>query len=347
MKTLHPDNVTIAQRLQDLRAMYVQAKKFLILHHDDMDGFAAGAAALSFVQGLGGVPAENIKTAAVQYAPAEELKAKFLAVTADSDEETAVFILDFSYDRETLDFFADPANKRCRTLLVLDHHKTAEEALRDAPYAFFDMSRSGALLAFNYFFPHLDHTEHHILTCIDNRDLWKGPLCAEHEVHSYLLLMRSEHGSGFMKFMQRMIFETNEDLFDNIRAHGAILMSKTRSNLKSVLRSQIKTTLNGEPALVVFSAIDQSELGEALYSQEGMQSHMAVTVTLREDLAIFSLRSHKGHGPDVSKIASLMGGGGHANAAGFTCHPRKAWQLVYGGISRPDETPALPEVGGN
>jgi uncharacterized protein len=35
---------------------------------------------------------------------------------------------------------------------ILDHHKTAQQALQSKPYAIFDMEKSGAGLTWEYFF---------------------------------------------------------------------------------------------------------------------------------------------------------------------------------------------------
>src|SRR6266568_4571929 len=50
-----------------------------------------------------------------------------------------VYILDFSYPRETL----LKTNAQARGLLVLDHHKSAKEDLEDLLFCQFDMNRSG------------------------------------------------------------------------------------------------------------------------------------------------------------------------------------------------------------
>jgi uncharacterized protein len=60
-----------------------------------------------------------------------------------------VLVVDFSWDRATL----CDLRERARSLLVLDHHKTAAQNLAGLPFCVFDMERSGAGLALDYFFP--------------------------------------------------------------------------------------------------------------------------------------------------------------------------------------------------
>jgi hypothetical protein len=60
-----------------------------------------------------------------------------------------VVIVDFSYRRAIMEaMFAE-----AKSLLVLDHHKSAEAELADLPFATFDMGRSGAGMAWDWFHP--------------------------------------------------------------------------------------------------------------------------------------------------------------------------------------------------
>jgi oligoribonuclease NrnB/cAMP/cGMP phosphodiesterase (DHH superfamily) len=58
-----------------------------------------------------------------------------------------VYVVDFSYPRERL----ERLRATCKSLVVLDHHKTAEADLRGLDYCTFDMNRSGAVLAWDHF----------------------------------------------------------------------------------------------------------------------------------------------------------------------------------------------------
>lgn len=57
-----------------------------------------------------------------------------------------VVIVDFSYARPTLEALA----AETKELLVLDHHITAEKALAGLPYAYFDQTKSGAVMAWEW-----------------------------------------------------------------------------------------------------------------------------------------------------------------------------------------------------
>ncbi len=104
-----------------------------------------------------------------------------------------VLIVDFSYPRAVLEAMARAA----RSVLVLDHHKSAAEDLKGlqvpnnwkpwlaqevdpAPSheignlaAFFDMERSGAGITWDYFFPYLHDRRPWFINLVEDRDLWK------------------------------------------------------------------------------------------------------------------------------------------------------------------------------
>lgn len=114
----------------------VDVVKHVLYHANCYDGFGAAFAAWKKF----GDQAEYIPVSYGQDAP-------FIL------ESEGIFIIDFSYPINTLNNLSQIA-----PVVVLDHHKTAEEALsphvgKDNPKIIFDMNKSGALLAWEYFHP--------------------------------------------------------------------------------------------------------------------------------------------------------------------------------------------------
>ena len=70
-------------------------------------------------------------------------------------------------------------------IVILDHHITAQEALKDVPYAIFDMNQSGVGLTWSYFFP--EEQLPHFLAMIQDRDLWRWQLQGSKEFRPRLL----------------------------------------------------------------------------------------------------------------------------------------------------------------
>ena len=117
-----------------------------------------------------------------------------------------VYIVDFSYPREDL----VKINSTARTLVVLDHHKSAAANCEGLQFAFFDEKRCGAELAFAYVTTRetmggYDLDVHFDLSKVDlpakvprivryvaDRDLWKWELPFSHEINAWLASFRRD-----------------------------------------------------------------------------------------------------------------------------------------------------------
>ena len=125
----------------------------LVLYHDNCnDGFGAAYAAWKLL----GNRAEYI--ACSHGDPPPDVKGK------------KVVILDFSYSNQvTKKLIADAED-----LWVIDHHKSAMVELHDISSTHFDMTKSGAMLAWDFFHPGKESPK--FIQYIQDRDLWKWEL---------------------------------------------------------------------------------------------------------------------------------------------------------------------------
>jgi oligoribonuclease NrnB/cAMP/cGMP phosphodiesterase (DHH superfamily) len=98
----------------------------------------------------------------------------------DVEQYHTIYILDFSYPRDVLE------ELRTAGFLVkiVDHHKSAQEALKDFPGAIFDMEHSGAYLAWKYFHPELEIP--HLIRLVEDRDLWFFKLPHSRELSAWI-----------------------------------------------------------------------------------------------------------------------------------------------------------------
>lgn len=215
---------------------------------------------------------------------------------------TYVYILDFSYSREVL----ESVREKVALLVVLDHHKTAQADLEGLDYAFFDMSKSGAVLAWEFF--HKSDPPA-LLKHIQDGDLWKFELEFTKEIRAAL-----------------PILEDNMVLWDGVANDDSVLHSlsvvgdgylrKDALKIKSVLKNDIRILpYKGYKAAVYNTTVLVSEIGAAVYNSEelGVDFSMSYFITEKGEVVI-SFRS-KGD-MDVSVLAKELGGGGHKNAAG-------------------------------
>lgn len=217
------------------------------------------------------------------------------------ENNSEVYILDFSYPKDIL----IQLNERCK-VVVLDHHKTAQNDLEGLTFAHFNMNKSGASLAWEYLHPNEKKNEH--INFIEDRDLWNWKLknSKEYSLGAYSLI------KNFKDFDKYSFFQLI-DAGNNISIYQS-------QQIESILQNSFVTIMEFDnkeyKVAMVNSPILQSELGDELL---GKYPDVDFAWVYREDKdnSYVSLRSEDRR-KDVSVIAKLFGGGGHRNASGLT-----------------------------
>lgn len=227
-----------------------------------------------------------------------------------------VLVVDFSYKRSVL----EEMKIQAASLLVLDHHKSAQGDLEGLPYACFDMNRSGAMLAWQYFF---DLPPPPLIQYIQDRDLWR------------LKMSESKAFSAGLDELPMTIdtlalhLESPEAVNETIRTGKVALRMQDRRVEQMAKKAYYKMWRNYHVA-VINANLDISELGNAL------ASHCDFAVLWRTNYqnCSFDVSLRSNNKVDLSVLAQRYGGGGHPNAAGLS--------LKFGlGI---DPTPEMLEV---
>ncbi|OZY33045.1 phosphohydrolase [Pseudomonas lundensis] len=246
-----------------------------------------------------------------------------------------VVIVDFSYKYDILAALARKAN----SVIVLDHHKSAAEDLarfesfhagveedtrRDDGATLlgwktahvmansqngptiaccFDMNRSGAMLAWDHYFPNQEPPQ--LLRHIEDRDLWLFKLEGTREIQANL-------------FSYPYDFEVWDQLVAadvlTLVSDGAAIERKHHKDvaeLVGVTKRRLKIGGFDVPVASLPYTLT-SDAGHLMAQDEPFAACYWDTPTGR----VFSLRSTD-EGIDVSEIASQYGGGGHRNASGF------------------------------
>ncbi|HET8685154.1 MAG TPA: DHHA1 domain-containing protein [Methanosarcina sp.] len=214
-----------------------------------------------------------------------------------------VYILDFSYPKDVLTGLLDASN----SLVVLDHHKTAKEALEGFPGAVFDMDKSGAILAWEYFHP--SERPPALLEHIQDRDLWKWNLVGTKEVTAGLQLIKD--------FREFSTATTKEGLFELFR-RGVVKTGFDNMEIEASLKKATITRYPGPPGETFLCAFLNannliSEIGNYLCQELSVDFSLSYFIDKSGDVT-FSFRSIGDF--DVSKLAKELGGGGHRNASG-------------------------------
>lgn len=227
-----------------------------------------------------------------------------------------VIMVDFSYQLVDMIRIADVA----KSLLVLDHHKTAQAALGSPEgkaalnhpntKIVFDMERSGAGLAWDEFFPHI--VRPWLVDYVEDRDLWRFAFDASHAVNAFVGTLRYEFESW--NDVSRM------SLADAAR-FGAVVKEKVDQYVAQVSGLTRIVTFEGyEVPCVNAPHVDISELLHALAERQPIPGDRPSAFSMgwaqhADGRFVYSLRSIGDF--DVSEIAKKYGGGGHKNAAGF------------------------------
>jgi oligoribonuclease NrnB/cAMP/cGMP phosphodiesterase (DHH superfamily) len=230
--------------------------------------------------------------------------AEFVAAYYGDDppnvKDRDVFILDFSYKRPVMERIL--AEARCVT--VLDHHKTAQEELAGLGRGvIFDMNKSGARLAWEFFFP--DTTSAHFLVdYVEDGDLWRHEYAMSREVNAAIRSYAFEF-DVWDKLAQESLSQLMTD--------GRAIRRAQQVVIDTAVRNASEFELNGFKGRVVNSPHYISEIAGRLAEDRDFG---ACYFDRQDGLRQWSLRSTPS-GIDVAKLAKTYDGGGHKHAAGF------------------------------
>jgi len=211
-----------------------------------------------------------------------------------------VVILDFSFDNETTKKMIEEAD----SLLVIDHHKSAMVELHDISNTKFDMTKSGAILAWEFFHPGKEPPK--FIQYIQDRDLWSWELAYSKEFSAAFDMVPFEF-EEFEKF-------EDDSVFDDAIKRGSYILAYSKTVVKKVCEKAVERKYKGMKVMVVNSSHWMSEIGARL--APGCDFATIWYYDHEDRMIKVSLRSFHDK-IDVSEIAKGFNGGGHKKAAGF------------------------------
>ena len=211
-----------------------------------------------------------------------------------------VVILDFSFDNATTKQMIEDANE----LLVIDHHKSAVVELHDISNTIFDMNKSGATLAWEFFHPGKEAPK--FIQYITDRDLWKWELPYSKEFSAAFDMVPYDF-EEFEKF-------EDDSVFDDAVKRGSYILAYSKTVVKKVCDKAASRKIGGKDVLVVNSSHWMSEIGARL----APDCDFAVIWYYDHNDKIIKVSLRAFHDKiDVSEVSKKYGGGGHKKAAGF------------------------------
>lgn len=214
--------------------------------------------------------------------------------------EARVLIADFSFPKDVLLGMA----QKVQELKLVDHHQSAYDMLKDVPFCEFDMSHSGAYLAWKF----IHGTEPpDFIKYIEDRDLWKFDLPFSKEFSAGL-------GSYPRDFV---VWETLAEMgMEKLKLDGGTILRAQGQKVNEIIEQAFWKDIGGHRVPVVNATVYFSEVGDKLCQMHPTAPFAAYFFDRADGKRQWGLRSPGRM--DVSKIAKSLGGGGHPGAAGFT-----------------------------
>lgn len=223
-----------------------------------------------------------------------------------------VYFLDVTLKRDKMVPVIEAANR----VVVIDHHKTAEADLSflqmadPAAIKFetnFDMNKSGARLAWEYFFPRFDVPL--FVKLVEDRDLWRFDNPLTKAANAYYFSFPYDFG------VWEELNETTVWNMDAVEAGGEAILRKQAKDIEELAPLAFKALVGDHVVPVInvpyiYASAICNKLAEgqpfaASYYYDGVRNKNIVSLRSTED------------GIDVSEVAKRFGGGGHKHAAGF------------------------------
>jgi oligoribonuclease NrnB/cAMP/cGMP phosphodiesterase (DHH superfamily) len=233
-----------------------------------------------------------------------------------------VVVLDASFKKERLNYL----RTICTKIMILDHHYSAMQDLKDEEGCFFEMHNSGAILAWHYFHG-ITTKAPKLLELIEDRDLWRWSQRDLSEPLYYGIRKRCDED------FRSLIPYLAPDQLDELIAYGQTLVEMNKLwCINAALNTHIRDFIHPDIKVKYRIACGEiansnlvSELSEYLYTQHKIDFVMLWSKTPEKKYRI-NFRSNNPN-IDVSKIAVMLGGGGHKQAAGAMINI-SPWDLI-------------------
>lgn len=266
---------------------------YVIYHSPCFDGTGAAWAAKRYIDSLGAEPG------GVHYCPMA-----YGEPLPEIPDGSDIMMLDYSRPREEM----DALRARSTSLLVIDHHKSAQENLKDFPNTVFDMHHSGAYLTWDFFFPNKPCPS--LLRYVEDRDIWVKKLPKTDEINAWIQ-------------SYPMDFAIWDKLADEIGqvaiVEGAAILRFQKQKVQEICDHAICVSW-GEYGTIpaVNTSCFMSDVGHELLIRYPESKFSCYYFDRPKDVRQWGLRSRSAEECDVSVIAKGYGGGGHQTSSGFS-----------------------------
>lgn len=219
--------------------------------------------------------------------------------------EAVVLMVDVAFSRSNL----LNLRSKVKQVTVVDHHVTNQKDIGDLPDTHFDMNQSGATLAWQFL--HKGKQIPELLLYVEDRDLWRFERQDSREFNAAL----SSYPRRFDLWEVLATMGT-----DKLKHDGGIILRAEARMIEEIIENMFWTKIDGHDVPAVNTTTLRSQVGDRLCQMHPTAPFSAYFFekenAKKERIRCWGLRSPGRM--DVSVIAKKFGGGGHAEAAGFT-----------------------------
>ena len=221
-------------------------------------------------------------------------------------KDKVVYVGDFSFTKDEL----EELTKVTKSIIVIDHHLSAFESIGDLDYVHIDLEKSGARLAWEFFFPRINKAPI-LIALIEDRDLWNF-FYDKKDTNALVLALKSERDLNF-----KTLIEDDVAVTDLIEKYSSVLGYIENEDLK--YSKKVDNFMFISTSFVGINTNLPSSNILNLASREHGKPALSYNIEKINDInnIKISMRNHD-ESVDVSRLCKLLGGGGHAKAAGAT-----------------------------
>lgn len=226
------------------------------------------------------------------------------------NEHDKIVMVDFSLPPDEMSkIHAWSLEKSWREFIWIDHHKTAIEAIDNTIKGSREIGCAACELAWEYF---NREAIPETVRLLGRYDVWdhEDPKVLPFQFGARLYVTAPERNldfweNWFCSFPQKVLDEGI-----------TVLRYIKQDNAKYVSACAFETELKGHRCIAVNKALANSQTFDSIWDED--KYDVMLTFSRKKGFWTISLYTTK-DSVDVSAIAKELGGGGHKNAAGFTC----------------------------
>lgn len=210
-----------------------------------------------------------------------------------------VAVVDFAYPLEVTQRMVASA----ASIIILDHHDTAREALENLPEAIFDMTHSGVMVTWDFFHP-------------GEEPPWLFPYIEDRDLDRWVLPNSREIGAFFQlhaPFTPESIAKLLETPKEQVLREGAVAKRTVDAYCLATRKFSSSISFFGHRARICNSTRwGVSELATALMDDE----HPIGIVWFLDHTNVVRMSFRSREDIHVGHLAKRLGGGGHPQSAG-------------------------------